>query len=180
MKIIKGIIGALVGIIVLLLIIAVFVKKEYSVEREVIIEQPKDVVFNHVKLLKNQDEFSVWMQIDPNTKKEFRGTDGTVGFVASWDSQHKDVGKGEQEIVNIIEGERIDYELRFLEPWESTSRATMTTESIDENTTLVKWGFYGKMNYPMNIMLLFMNMEEMLGDQLQEGLNSLKEILETK
>ena len=34
------------------------------------------------------------------------------------------------------------------------------------------------MAYPMNIMLLFLNMEKMLGPDLQTGLNNLKEILE--
>jgi uncharacterized protein YndB with AHSA1/START domain len=178
MSIIKKTIGALIGIILLLLIVAIFVNKEYSVERKVTIQQPKNLVFNYIKFLKNQDEFSVWMQIDPNIKKEYIGTDGSVGFISSWNSEHKDVGRGEQEIVKIIEGERIEYELRFYEPWESTSPALMTTEIIDENTTLVRWSFYGKMNYPMNLLLLFMNMEEMIGSQLQEGLNSLKDILE--
>jgi hypothetical protein len=34
------------------------------------------------------------------------------------------------------------------------------------------------MPYPMNIMLPFMNMEEMLGGDLENGLKNLKNILE--
>jgi hypothetical protein len=34
------------------------------------------------------------------------------------------------------------------------------------------------MAYPMNLMLLFMDMETMLGDQLQQGLNNLKGAME--
>lgn len=34
-------------------------------------------------------------------KREFRGEDGTVGFVAAWDSENPDAGKGEQEIIGI-------------------------------------------------------------------------------
>jgi hypothetical protein len=34
------------------------------------------------------------------------------------------------------------------------------------------------MKYPMNLMLLTMNMEEMLAPDLQNGLNNLKTILE--
>ena len=51
--------------------------------------------------------------MDPDMKKTYRGTDGTVGFVSAWDSEKDDVGKGEQEIIKITDGERIDYELRF-------------------------------------------------------------------
>jgi hypothetical protein len=36
--------------------------------------------------------------MDPDMKKTYRGTDGTVGFVSEWESNKKDVGTGEQEI----------------------------------------------------------------------------------
>ncbi len=54
----------------------------------------------------------------------------------------------------------------------------MITESSSENATKVKWGFSGRMDYPMNLMLLFMNMEEMLGKDLDKGLQNLKAVLE--
>jgi len=116
--------------------------------------------------------------MDPNMKKEYRGTDGIVGFVSAWDSEKPDVGKGEQEIKKITEGERIDFELRFIKPFEATYYAYMTTDSTGTGQTKVKWGFDGKMNYPMNLMLLFMNMDKMLGDDLETGLSNLKTVLE--
>ena len=79
----------LLGLIVLALLVAAFVKKEYSVEREITLDHPKQVVFDYVKNLKNQNEYSVWAKIDPDMKTEFRGTDGIVGFVSGWDSQNK-------------------------------------------------------------------------------------------
>ena len=56
----------------------------------------------------------------------------------------------------------------------------MTTATIDENSTLVNCGFAGKMAYPMNLMLLIMDMEEMLGGNLQTGLENLKSILKNQ
>ena len=38
--------------------------------------------------------------------------------------------------------------------------------------------FDGKMNYPMNLMLLFMNMDKMIGKDFESGLKNLKTILE--
>jgi len=178
MKILKGILIALVIIIAIPLIAALFVKGEYAVERETTINKPKQEVFDYVKFLKNQNEYSVWNKKDPNSKMEYIGTDGTVGFISSWDSQMEDVGKGEQEIKKITEGERLDVELRFKKPFEATDYAYMTTEAVDSTQTKVKWGFNGKMPYPMNIMCLFMNMDEMLGPDLQTGLDNLKGILE--
>ena len=178
MKFVKLFLIILVALLVIFLLVAAVSPSSYDVERTVTIEKSKSEVFNYVKLLKNQDNYSKWAKIDPGMQKDFRGEDGTVGFVSAWTSDHPDVGKGEQEIVGMQEGSRIDYELRFIEPFESTSPAFMTTDSLDSTLTEVKWAFHGDMPYPMNIMLLFMDMEEMLGNDLAGGLENLKAILE--
>ncbi len=178
MKIVKKILIALAIIIAIPLIVALFTKKDYSVERQITIARPEQDVFNYIKYLKNQDNYSKWATMDPEMEKTYRGTDGTAGFVSAWKSEKDDVGTGEQEIKKITDGDRIDYELRFMGPFESTSDAYMTTEPASDNQTVVKWGFTGHMAYPMNLMMLFMNFEKMIGDDFQIGLNRLKEILE--
>lgn len=109
---------------------------------------------------------------------DYRGTDGTVGFVSAWDSPVKEAGKGEQEIIKMDEGKRIDYEIRFMEPMKSTDNAFLTLESVNDSSTNVTWGVFGKMKYPMNGMLLFMDMDAMLGKDLEGGLQNLKAIIE--
>jgi hypothetical protein len=178
MKALKIILFSVFGLIAIVLITALFLKSEYHVYRTITINKSKIEVFDYAKYLKNQNEYSVWATADPNMKKEYRGTDGEVGFVSAWDSEVDDVGKGEQEILKITDGERIDYELRFIEPFESKDMAYMTFEAVSDSSTQVKWGFDGKMVYPMNIMLLFMDFDAMLGKDLQEGLSKLKIVLE--
>jgi hypothetical protein len=178
MNLILGILSGIAGLVILILIIAAFVKKSYSVSCEITVNQPKQVVFEYLKLLKNQDNFSKWALMDPNMKKEFRGVDGRIGFISAWESDQKNVGKGEQEIVKITEGEQIDFEIRFIKPFAGVAAAHMTTKSISDQETLVIWGFSSKMKYPMNFMLLFMNMDKMIGNDLSTGLTNLKSILE--
>lgn len=178
MKILKRIGVVLLILIAIPFIVALFVKKEYSVEREIIVRCDNNNVFEYIKFLKNQDDFSVWATMDPNMKKSYKGTDGKVGFISSWDSKDENVGTGEQEIIAIDEGKRIDFELRFIKPFKSTGKAYMSTEPMSPEETMVKWGFNGKMNYPTNIFLLFMDMEELLGKDLQIGLDNLKVELE--
>ncbi|WP_316837677.1 SRPBCC family protein [Pedobacter nutrimenti] len=178
MKILKGILFTVLGLVVLALVVAIFVKKEYTVERDIVINKPRQQVYDYIKYLKNQNNFSKWAKMDPAMKTEFRGTDGTVGFVSAWDSNQKDVGKGEQEIKGLQDGKRLDTEIRFIKPFESTCSAYMTTEDASTNATKVTWVFNGKMNYPMNLMSLCMNMDKMIGGDLQIGLNNLKGILE--
>jgi hypothetical protein len=111
-------------------------------------------------------------------KKTYTGTDGTVGFISAWESDTSDVGAGAQQIKKIAEGVRLDFEIRFKKPFEATDYAYMITESVSDAKTKVKWGFKGSMPYPMNLMLVFMNMEKMLAPDLQNGLENLKGILE--
>lgn len=171
---ILGFIGIL---ILLLLVIGLFTRKGYSIERDIIINKPVSEVFQHLRFLKNQDHFSKWVMMDPNLKKSYRGTDGTVGFVYAWEGNKK-AGKGEQEIKQIKEGERLDIEIRFKEPFEAIASTPFTTESLPGNQTKVRWGLTSEMKYPMNVMLLFMNIEKMLGKDLEVSLSNLKRVLE--
>lgn len=159
-------------------ITALFLRKEYTVEKSIEISAPVEASFDYLKMLKNQDNFSVWAAMDTASKKTFKGEDGTVGFVSSWDSQNEDVGAGEQEILKIEEGEKIEYALRFTRPFESNDKAYFQTTAINDSTTKVTWAFQGKMSYPMNIMLVFIPLEEKLGNDFETGLQNLKAILE--
>ncbi len=178
MSILITIISIIGGLFIAILFIALFLKREYTVERSVTINQPVASVFNYIKYIKNQDEYSVWNKLDPSMKKTYTGTDGTPGFVYAWDSTNKQAGKGEQEITAIKENDRVDMAIHFIRPFEGRSLAYMTTTNAQNNSTNVKWGINGKMNYPMNIMLLVMNMEKMIGKDLAGGLDSLKTLLE--
>src|ERR1700757_4744620 len=96
MKILKRILIVIAVLIAIPLIVALFTKKDYAIEREVVINKPKQDVFNYIKMLKNQPNYSKWAMDDPNAKMTFTGTDGTVGFISAWESNK--VGKGEQQI----------------------------------------------------------------------------------
>lgn len=178
-KVLK-LIAVILGLFVAFILVAAFaVNNHYSVERTVTIDKPKQEVFDYVRSLRNQDNYSVWATFDPEMHQEFTGTDGTVGFISAWEG-NSDVGKGEQEIVRIVEGDRIDYELRFIEPFEGVADAYIITDSLSENQTNVTWGFASSMPRPMNLMLLFMDMEDLIGTDYEAGLTNLKTILENK
>ena len=176
MEILKKILIALGIIIAIPLILALFVKKEYTVVRDITINKPKQEVFNYVKSLKNQRNFSTWSMMDPKMKQTFRGEDGTVGSVSAWESEM--MGNGEQEIKKIIEGERIDTELRFFGMFGSTSPGYFSTEAVSETATKVTWAMNGHMSYPLNFMQLFMSMDDMIGKEFEKSLVNLKGILE--
>ena len=153
---------------------------KFKVERDVIINKPKAEVFAYLKNLKNQNNWGPWVERDPNIKLSYTGNDGEVGFISKWESEHEQVGHGEQEIKKIAEGERIDYELRFLKPWESTTDSYIITKEEGSDKTKVSWGFTGVMPRPMNLMLLFMPFEEEIKKDFDKGLEKLKKLVEAK
>ncbi len=176
MKILKTILVVLAILIAIPLVIALFLKKDYALEREITINKPKQEVFDYVKLLKNQNNYSTWNMMDPNMTQSYQGTDGTVGFISAWES--KKMGNGEQEIKQITDGDRIDTELRFKGMMGSSSPVYMTTEALSDTQTKVKWGMSGRMNYPMNFMQVFVSMDNMIGDEYAKSLANLKGVLE--
>ena len=89
----------------------------------------------------------------------YKGTDGELGFVAGWKG-NKDVGEGEQELINIVENVAIDSQLRFFKPWKSQSIGHFVTDKVDEDKTMVTWGFSGRNPFPFNIFMLFFNFEK--------------------
>ena len=100
--------------------------------------------------------------------------------MASWESKNENVGKGSQEIISITEGSSLETHLTFKEPFESESDAYMLTEAKGDGETNVKWGVKGAFPYPMNLMLLFMDMDAQMGPDLEKGLENLKTVLETQ
>ena len=163
------------GIIALLLIIALFMKREHYVKREIIINAPRQKVFDYIKLLKNQDEFNTGAMEDPDRKREFKGTDGTVGYIYAW-SGNKNAGEGEKEIKNIIEGKRIETEIRFVKPMATSASIIMETESLSDNQTKVNWSNAGTLKYPMNIFIPIA--EKKFPKDIDTSLSALKNILE--
>jgi hypothetical protein len=171
------ILGCIAAFFILILIIAAATKKSYAVRRSIVIDRPKEQVYDYVRYLKHQDTFNKWTMTDPDMKKTYTGTDGEVGFIYAWDG-NKRAGAGEQEIKQLTQNERVDAEIRFVRPFPAVANVFFTVEDSGSGT-LLTWGMSSAMKYPMNIMLLMVNMDKMLGKDLEESLGMLKKQLET-
>lgn len=172
MKTLKKILIVILILIVIPLIVALFVPKKYKSSGEIVINKPQKEVFEYIRYVKNQDNFGVWQLSDLNMTKTAEGTDGTVGFRYSWDSET--LGKGAQVITRIVENERMESDLFFYDFGDEPNKSYITVGEKSPNETLVKWGISGKSPYPFNLMNLFMNMDK----DFDKGLRNLKEIVE--
>lgn len=170
------------GLIAGLLVIALFTRKSYRIERAITIAKPLHQVFDYIRHLKNQDHYNKWVMMDPAMKKDFRGTDGTIGFIYAWDGNKK-AGAGEQEIIHLESGSRMDTQVRFIRPFKAIANSFIHTGAIihpntSQEATRVQWVFTSQLKYPANIFLLLMNVEKTLGKDLEISLSNLKSILE--
>lgn len=167
----------LLGLLAIILLMAIFIRKQYKTQSEIVIQRPKNEVFEYIKLLKNQDFYNKWVMTDPQMEKMFKGNDGTVGFIYAWNGNNR-AGEGEQEITEIEDGMQIKMEIRFVRPFASIAHASLRTESIDNDHTLVRWTNESAMKYPMNLLISWI--EKMLAKDMFQSLSNLKNILEQK
>ncbi len=179
MKLLKKILLLLVVLVAIVLIAALFVSKDVLYEKSISINAPIESVWENVNSLDDMDKWSPWNDIDPNMKKDMKGPDGQIGAVASWDSDHEEVGKGSQTIAKIEAPTLFETDLKFYEPYESEAKGYVKLEKEDAGTK-VTWGFKSEIPYPFNIMMLFSDMEESMGETWNNGLAKLEKLsLET-
>ncbi|PKB16123.1 SRPBCC family protein [Flavobacterium sp. 5] len=177
MKVLKFIGIGIVGLIVFLLIAAMIIPKDYTVSVSTTINKSQLVVFDYVKMIKNQEKYSVWVMKDPNVKIDYTGVDGTVGSKSSWVSLDDNVGVGSQQITKMND-DRIDFDIHFEKPMKGDDSSAMIVESLSDNQTKLTNEFYGHADYPMNLMsFVFKGFIEK--DQAQ-NLANVKKILESQ
>lgn len=172
MKILKKILIGLAVFIALLLLVAAFLPTTYTVSVSATINKPQQEIYDYVKQIKNQENYSVWVMEDTTTVMTYTGTDGTVGFTAHWTS--KEMGEGEQQITKV-DGERVDVVLRF-KGHETEQKAATIVKPLSENQSQVTSEFYGNTPYPLNLMCFVGKM--FIKDAQTKNLANLKAILE--
>jgi effector-binding domain-containing protein len=177
MKILKILLYLVLAIVALIVALGVFGKKSYHVERSIEMAVPKKMAYEYAHFFKNFNDWSPWSPLDPNMTSSVTGADGEVGVTYTWKG-NEDVGAGSQKITGIA-ADRIDYEVRFTEPFESVSPVFMRFEDKD-SLTKVTWGFDMHLAFPWNGFAMFTDMDAAIGRDYENGLENMKKILEAK
>ena len=178
MKFLLKLLVVVASLVALFLIMALFVERSFKVERSNVVDVSNETAFEYLVHLENQEDYGVWFDLDPDMKIWYKGTPGQVGYKICWSSKNDEVGTGEQEIIAIDKGKRIDFKLRFFKPEKMESDLYFITRETEPGKSKIIWGMTGEFPYPWNIMLLFMSMEEQVGKDLEKGLKNMEIILE--
>ena len=170
-------IAAFVAIVVVgLLIYAATRPDTFRVQRSAAIKASPDKIFALINDLHAWSSWSPYEKKDPAMKRTFGGASAGTGAVYEWDGD-KNVGKGRMEITESSPPARILIKLDFFKPFEGHNTAEFTMEPKGDNT-IVTWAMYGPSAFMMKVMGLFMNMDNMIGNDFAAGLANLKAVAE--
>lgn len=171
MKILKYLLFVILGIILLVLIVALFLPKEFQAGSKIVINKPSSQVYNYVSSLKNQGNFDPWSEQDPNIIRKFDGVDKTIGFTYEWES--KKVGNGKQVITRLDPDKRVEMDIYF-EGSDIANKSFFEITPLNEGQSEISWVINGSIPYPFNIVTQFYNMDK----DFKRGLENLKLIME--
>ena len=163
-----------VGVAVLIAVIAVQ-PSSFSVERSATIQAPAGVVYEHIHSLRAMDRWSPYAQMDPQMKIAYAGPDSGVGASSSWEGPQ--MGKGRLTITAVKPDQDVEMRLEMLSPMQATNRILFTLVPSG-GATQVTWRMQGSNNFVGKAIGLVMDMDRMVGGQFEQGLASLKALVE--
>ena len=88
----------------------------------------------------------------------------------------KNVGAGEEELIEVDKNKKIEFEIRFKRPIQNVAKTSFVLESVSADKTNVEWDFQSRSKFPMNILKSVL--QKMLGKDLEQSLQNLKKVLE--
>ncbi|CAM3028959.1 hypothetical protein DRF59_15675 [Chryseobacterium flavum] len=175
MKTLLKIIGIIILLIIVYAVIAMLAfSKDYHYEKSIVINAPKEKVWQYVGSLKGYNTFDPFSKTDKNIVITYSGEGNKVGDSYHWKGD-KNVGEGEQAITEIVPNEKMVTRLHFIQPFEGNAKGTFIL-TPEGNGTKVTWMIDNELNTMMKIMKPMMdnNMDKMFG----QGLGDLKKLSE--
>ena len=170
------------GVLILFIAVVATRASSYHVERKLEVAAPADLVFG---VLNDLHQFagvlvlfgSPWEKLDPNMQKTFDGPAAGVGQSYAWSG--KKVGMGKMTIEESVPGQKVGIKLKFVKPMESTATCVLTLAGTPTGS-FVTWSMDGNHNFVGKAFGMFMNMDNMLGTDIEKGLAQLKTVAEGK
>jgi hypothetical protein len=176
-KILLGLLAVVVVVIAALAIVVALQPSEVHISRSMAMEAPPDKVFEQVNNLHKSPDWSPFIKLDPKIKYSYEGPEAGEGAVYKW-SGNDEVGEGSMTIIESKPNELVRMKLAFVRPMEDTAEALFTFQPEGEKVN-VTWSMNGTNGFIEKAFCMFVDMDKMIGDKFEEGLASMKEIVES-
>lgn len=176
MQILKKLLIAILVLVAALVIVGLFLPSTAHLERSTVISAPQSTVFALVNGYARFNEWSPWAGIDPETRYTHQGPAQGVGARQEWQSDHRDVGSGSQEITSSDPYNRVETALDFGP--QGTAQAFFDLSPEGDDTKIV-WGFDTSFGYNLIGRYFGLLFDRTLGANYEQGLANLKQLAES-
>lgn len=162
--------------IAVILIYAATRPDSFRIERSISIKTPPEKIFPFLNGFRQWEAWSPWEKVDPAVKRSYSGADSGKGAVYAWQG-NKDIGQGRMEIIESTPSSNVVIKIDFLKPFEAHNTIEFRLERQGDAVKVTQ-AMYGPSPFLSKLMGLFCSMDKMVGKKFEEGLTSLKSIVE--
>ena len=177
MKILKKTLKYLVLLFVILGVASLFLPNESNVTRSTIIAAPPEKVFSYVNSMKQFNRWSPWAELDPDAVVNYTGPESGLGSVMEWSSEDPSVGKGKQQIVEVVPNQLVETRLEFDGQGDALARWVLEPTS---DGTSIEWQFNTEWGYNPVGRYMGLMMDKWVGSAYEDGLTNLKALVEAE
>ena len=146
----------------------------FRVERSRVISAPPERVYGLIHDLRQFNTWNPYERKDPAAKGQYSATTTGPGARYAW--QGDKVGTGSMEIVDATAPARVAMNLDFVAPFEAHNQVEFTLQPEGAGATRVTWSMHGPVPYLAKIAHLVFNMDRMVGQDFEDGLNNLQTV----
>lgn len=173
-----GVVGVLGLIVVVIVGLAATKPATLQVERSATIAAPPSAIYPNIEDFHRWAAWSPWEKLDPQMRKSYTGPERGTGAGYAW-SGNSDVGQGRMSITEARPNEQVTIDLEFIEPFAATNETVYILKPTAAGTE-VTWSMNGPNSFAGKVMSIFVDMDEMIGRDFEEGLANLKRISENE
>ncbi|MES2132249.1 MAG: SRPBCC family protein, partial [Bacteroidota bacterium] len=173
----KKILYVVIGLLVIYLILCMVGPSSIRVERSTEINAAADGIRTKIVDLKFfHESWSPWTEKDPGMKVTYTGEPWKEGSSMSWESEKKEVGKGSMTY-KYTHNDTVMQSLNF--EGHGEAQVYHVVSSTGDNKSRVTWIMQNKVPFFLRAIMLFMNMDKMVGPDFEKGLSKLKAAMES-
>jgi len=177
MKLIFKSLFVLAILLVIFLIGGMMLPEKLHLERSVVIHKKADSVYPFVSDFRLYNLWSPWAKIDSDTVYKYEGPARGKGSIMHWSSEHPQVGKGSQKILEEIPGQYLKNVLVFSGMGKAHSHFKLNEE---QDATTLTWGFEMHFGYNIPGRVFGLWMADEVAEAYDQGLLSIKQLAEAK
>lgn len=159
-----------------ILILAANKPDTFTYQRSMLINAPREKIFDQVIDFHNWTKWSPYEHKDPNLKRTFSGAESGVGSKYAWEG-NDEVGAGNMEITQAKKPTSINIGLHFIKPFQGDNNVVFSMVPQGDQTE-VTWSMTGSNPFMCKVMGTFMDIEKMCCDDFTKGLTNLKNYIE--